>query len=572
VANTLVITTNASAAETLVRDMGFLVPAAGAASVTITTQSEIDLASISDDLRAFATDDAFGPGSSTLILNDGTSDIDQEDVEAFLDNLSIDATGGGFGVLQRDATGVPPVPGPTGPSGDTGPDGDAGPTGPSGDSGVAGDTGPIGPTGATGDSGATGATGPAVEVTTPQTQARRTTTLAGPISSFTDVTFDATDVETDSSEIEHDGTNTERINVSTTGVYEVVYGFYADLALLGDVVQAQIAVNGTGVSGSHAEAAGIASAASVATLSRTVLVSLTAGQYVTLQVTLVSSSAVIQVGALLSVKRFVGTRGPTGGGGSTGSLGPTGPAGDTGPIGTGDTGPQGIQGPTGPTGDQGIQGVTGDTGDTGPQGIQGVTGPTGDQGIQGVTGDTGDTGPQGIQGPTGPTGDQGIQGVTGDTGDTGPQGVTGDQGPTGPTGDTGTGPTGPTGTSGPTGSAGSLSTTNWKVNGKPAVATNVDGAWIAPRDGTITRVTLFRRTAGGGGSTVVDVNKNGTTIYTTQANRPTVTAAGGNDQIDATTDFDVTSFAQDDQFDLDIDTVETGNPQDVSVIMEVEWS
>jgi hypothetical protein len=84
-------------------------------------------------------------------------------------------------------------------------------------------------------------------------------------------------------------------------------------------------------------------------------------------------------------------------------------------------------------------------------------------------------------------------------------------------------------------------------------------------------VTLFRRTAGGGGSTVVDLNINGTTIYTTQSNRPTVTAAGGNNAIDATTDMDVTSFSQNDRFDMDIDTVETGNPQDLSLIMEVQW-
>jgi hypothetical protein len=100
----------------------------------------------------------------------------------------------------------------------------------------------------------------------------------------------------------------------------------------------------------------------------------------------------------------------------------------------------------------------------------------------------------------------------------------------------------------------------------------VDGAWIAPRAGTITRITLYRRTAGSAGSTIVDVNIGGTTVYTTQANRPTVTAAGGNDQIDATTDMDVTSFSQDDRFEMDIDAVETGNPQDLSVIIEVQYT
>jgi hypothetical protein len=100
----------------------------------------------------------------------------------------------------------------------------------------------------------------------------------------------------------------------------------------------------------------------------------------------------------------------------------------------------------------------------------------------------------------------------------------------------------------------------------------VDGAWIAPRSGTITRVTLFRRTAGSStGPTTIDVNKNGTTIYTTQGNRPIVLQSDGANAIDATTNFDVTTFAQDDRFDVDVDVVEGGNPQDISVIMEVDW-
>jgi hypothetical protein len=110
------------------------------------------------------------------------------------------------------------------------------------------------------------------------------------------------------------------------------------------------------------------------------------------------------------------------------------------------------------------------------------------------------------------------------------------------------------------------------VNGKPAVDTEVDGAWIAPGAGTFERITLYRRTAGSSGSTIVDVHKNGTTLYTTQANRPTVTQAGGNDQIDATTDFNVTSFAQNDRIEVDVDAVEAGNPQDISVIIEVSYT
>jgi hypothetical protein len=115
-------------------------------------------------------------------------------------------------------------------------------------------------------------------------------------------------------------------------------------------------------------------------------------------------------------------------------------------------------------------------------------------------------------------------------------------------------------------------TYRWVVNGKPAVANGVDNAWIAPRAGTITRITLFRRTAGSSGSTIVDVDKNGTTVYTTQANRPTVTAAGGNNQIDATTDMDVTAVAQNDRLEVNVDAVEAGNPQDISIILEIEYT
>ena len=123
----------------------------------------------------------------------------------------------------------------------------------------------------------------------------------------------------------------------------------------------------------------------------------------------------------------------------------------------------------------------------------------------------------------------------------------------------------------PSGGSG-YDTFRFQINGKPNVSNDCDGAWIAPRAGTFTRITLYRRTAGTAGSTIVDVNKNGTTLYTTQANRPTVTQAGGNDQIDATTDYDVTTFAQDDRIEMDIDAVETGNLMDVSVIVEVEYS
>ena len=47
--------------------------------------------------------------------------------------------------------------------------------------------------------------------------------------------------------------------------------------------------------------------------------------------------------------------------------------------------------------------------------------------------------------------------------------------------------------------------------------------WIVPYECRIVDVICDSETAGAGGtSDIIDVNKNGTTIYTTQANRPTL--------------------------------------------------
>jgi hypothetical protein len=56
-----------------------------------------------------------------------------------------------------------------------------------------------------------------------------------------------------------------------------------------------------------------------------------------------------------------------------------------------------------------------------------------------------------------------------------------------------------------------------------ALTTGVKKEWIAPFDGRIVDVIMDSETAGSGGtSDIVDIHKNGTTIYTTQANRPTL--------------------------------------------------
>lgn len=81
---TIVIKTNAlQATDVLVRDIGIFIPGSGG-SLVLSSDDEISEAKDSDYLLDLATDNAFGAGSSTLIINDGTSDIPQSNVPEFL--------------------------------------------------------------------------------------------------------------------------------------------------------------------------------------------------------------------------------------------------------------------------------------------------------------------------------------------------------------------------------------------------------------------------------------------------------------------------------------------------------
>lgn len=77
-----------------------------------------------------------------------------------------------------------------------------------------------------------------------------------------------------------------------------------------------------------------------------------------------------------------------------------------------------------------------------------------------------------------------------------------------------------------------------------------------PVAATIQHVRLAVGTAPTGQSILVDVNKNGTTIFTTQANRPAI-AAGANAET-ATTAPDVTALAAGDYLTVDVDQVGSG--------------
>jgi hypothetical protein len=70
---------------------------------------------------------------------------------------------------------------------------------------------------------------------------------------------------------------------------------------------------------------------------------------------------------------------------------------------------------------------------------------------------------------------------------------------------------------------------------------------------TVQHVRLYAGTAPTGAAILVDLNKNGTTMFSTQGNRPTI-ADGANAET-ATTAPDVTAVAAGDRLSVDIDQV-----------------
>lgn len=187
----------------------------------------------------------------------------------------------------------------------------------------------------------------------------------------------------------------------------------------------------------------------------------------------------------------------------------------------------------------------------------------------------GDTGPQGPAGPTGPTG------ATGATGPAGPAGADGLGVPAG-------GTTGqvlakasnadndtewaaaPSSLPSQTGQSGKYLTTDgttasWSTiaSGGPQVATfaftgNLVTAtgvmrWYIPQNATITGVYASVNTAPTGAAILVDVNLNGTTIFTTQANRPTIAVSGFYSGV--VTSMNVTAVTAGQYLTVDVDQV-----------------
>jgi len=97
----------------------------------------------------------------------------------------------------------------------------------------------------------------------------------------------------------------------------------------------------------------------------------------------------------------------------------------------------------------------------------------------------------------------------------------------------------------------------FEIDGVLAVTTNAVNEWLITGNTTVSGWYIYCRTTGSASDTIVDVNKNGMTIFTTQANRPTLAYNDANKwAVSGTPDF--TTFVAGDVLSIDIDQVATG--------------
>lgn len=114
------------------------------------------------------------------------------------------------------------------------------------------------------------------------------------------------------------------------------------------------------------------------------------------------------------------------------------------------------------------------------------------------------------------------------------------------------------------GGVGSFAIHTFKANGPFRVGSWVDCGFVSPFNFDISQVWMFRSTSGTAGSTVADLNLNGTTMYTTQSNRPTILFDDADLKVQATNP-DVVAVSGGDVLTFDIDNVESGTPKDLSI-------
>jgi hypothetical protein len=109
---------------------------------------------------------------------------------------------------------------------------------------------------------------------------------------------------------------------------------------------------------------------------------------------------------------------------------------------------------------------------------------------------------------------------------------------------------------------------SWAAVGTLAVRTG-PSRWVVPVNAVIVSAYAAVGTAPTGAAIVIDVNLNGTTIFTTQANRPTI--AAGTNYSGLVTNMNVTAVTAGQYLTVDIDSVgSTVAGGDLSVFVQYE--
>lgn len=109
-----------------------------------------------------------------------------------------------------------------------------------------------------------------------------------------------------------------------------------------------------------------------------------------------------------------------------------------------------------------------------------------------------------------------------------------------------------------------LAVHSFKANDVYSAGTNLDGSYFEIVGFTISYIALWRRKAGSSGDTIVDVNLNGVTLFTTQPNRPTLNFSTGDGAWTVAIP-DIVAIPSTGVLTVDIDSVEGGNPEDLVV-------
>jgi len=104
----------------------------------------------------------------------------------------------------------------------------------------------------------------------------------------------------------------------------------------------------------------------------------------------------------------------------------------------------------------------------------------------------------------------------------------------------------------------------FRVSGNLTPGAELDAVALVPYTCAIQKILVYRGTKGSvGTSTIIDINKGSSgvapvTLYTTQANRPTITAAQGDYKVITATQPDIQSLAAGDFITIDIDQAGAG--------------